>query len=261
VLAEIEGRAAIRKLKSGSWLGWSEMPACASEWAASPVYVTTLKGAPGGVRLSFVHILHAVRPVRRRVELEILQNEDTHLVGRFRHADGSGRTALLAAPTIDWLQSWCPRLYRRFPAGNDSASDDPGRAYLDRVFGRSMNDLLGRPAPAPAGSARSLPERIERLPHRREFGAFDSWLLARGGQVWAAGREWRVNMEKDLIIIRDAADGGIEGLVWGAWRGDRYIADELVLNADPKAGGRSRSDPAHILAALEIIITGYPPER
>jgi hypothetical protein len=254
-----DGRAHVRRLKVGNWLGWAETPALSSEWGASPVYVTVVRPFPGGVSLGFVHLLHSVRAIKRRVELEIMQSEDTHLVGRFSGRGGEGRTAVIASPTLDWLGSWCPRLCSRFPAAR-YRGDGGAEGYLEKVFGRTADDMLGRSRREPQSrSPARLPDRVERLPYLRELGAFDSWVLARGGQVFAGGVEWRITMDRDLAIFRRPNDSHVTAVLWGVWRGDRFRSEELVIGIDSETDGDLSRRSETIVSALDALVIGYPP--
>jgi len=258
-------------LEAGQWWGWLEMPARHPGWGASPIFVTEvkpLKTGKGILRLGFVHVMRPKQASRRTADLTIIQACASHLVGTFEDDDGTRRTAVVSAADFDWLRSWSPLLWQRRPCYQPTLMIDgvpiPGpsaQGYLDGELGPGEEaTLAGATARSFGQDHPPMPDRHALLSIGRGYGAFDSWLIARGRIPKEMEEKWFVYLEQGRLLFRRSWTGFLIYDVEAQWRDDTLYLGQVTVNRDVRQYTVTDDayDRALLLYLIDVILLGVP---
>ena len=250
-------------IQENDWGGWLEVPTSAPGWAASPALITgvfPLKTGQGRLSLDFIQPLSPGGGRRRRVDLKVIQHGPEHLVGSVRDNDGTLRTTVVSAISFDWLASYCPDFFGRRPPHAASmmvdgvpAWESTPRMYLDRVLGRSVNNLLhGASAGSFGVELQPMPARSTTFMMDVTYPPLDSLLIARGFVPQEMEEKWFIFLADGRLRFQRSWTGVLVYDVDAAWRDDRLYLGSVQANRDPEQYGET--DDGHDAAMLKWII-------
>lgn len=258
-------------IQENDWAGWLEVPASAPGWAASPVMITgviLLKTGQGRLLLDFTQPLSSGGGRRRRVELKVVQHGPEHLVGSMLDDDGTVRTAVVSGISFDWLASYCPEFFSRRPphavtltVDGVPAWENTPRMHLDRVLGRSVDDLLlGAAAGSFGVELQPMPARSTTFMLDVTCPPLDSLLIARGFVPQEMEEKWLIFLADGRLRLHRSWTGVLVYEIEAAWRGDRLYLGSVRANRDPEQYGETddRHDAAMLRWVIDVVLRGVP---
>ena len=210
-----------------------------------PDFVTAvqpLKTGKGILQLSFVQLLHPVRPVARTVNLKIVVHTPTYLVGTILDQDGTLFTVTVSTVDFDWLSSYSQLLWKHLPPkeptlfleGTPLGMRD-AQGYLSATFGQDA------PAIIAGATSRSFHHQDVLDPDRVVFASlgltaqpFGAWLIARGFIPTDMAEKWFIYLDDYRLIFRRSWTGIKVYEVDAQWRGESLYLGQVKINRDPR---------------------------
>lgn len=134
-------------LHKNRWFAWQMIPGYLGERSVpycSPIYiteVTPLKTGRGLIKVEFLNALYAQGVQDFCIDLKVLKRAKDYLVGELVYSPGedSGRVAIISHIEFQWVERFCPELWRLDPPNSTSHGADSISAYLNEVFFRKQS--------------------------------------------------------------------------------------------------------------------------
>ena len=127
-------------IRPDSWFAWQMFPGYGDLPYCSPIYVTefrALKSGRGLFRMQFINVFYAEGVQAMDKEMRVFSRQENFLIAALidepdREPD---RFAVISRIGFEWLQRFCPNLWRiRLPSQELQQRPDGVAAYLNQVF-------------------------------------------------------------------------------------------------------------------------------